>query len=201
MVDAVIAFSGIVAWALKIYSWMHIAAFLLSWVNADPYNPIVSFINRTTRPLWDWVGARVSPSLVPFAAYLALMLVLFAEISLPGIIRSAGITLGGHAPLESGVLNGFYYLILGALSISKSIIGFIFLLAIIWFILTLVNPPLNNPIVQTIMYLVDPLITPLQRVLPRAQIDLSPLILAGVTYFISELLGRLMYPLQAQLII
>ncbi|MCP4297956.1 MAG: YggT family protein [Proteobacteria bacterium] len=199
--EYVINLASMVAISLKIYGWMHIGAFLLSWVNADPYNPIVSFINRLTIPLWDWVRTRVPPVISPLAPYLALMLVLFGEIAVPGLLRSLGATLLEQIGLTDGVANSFFYLLIGALSILNSIIWFIFLLAVIWFVLTLVNPPLNNPIVRTIMYLVDPLLTPLQKLLPRAKIDLSPIVLAGLSFFISRLILQVLVPLQAELII
>jgi YggT family protein len=36
---------------LTIYMWIIIARAIISWVNPDPYNPIVSFLYRATEPL------------------------------------------------------------------------------------------------------------------------------------------------------
>lgn len=36
---------------LTIYKYVLIASVIISWVNADPYNPIVNFIYRVTEPL------------------------------------------------------------------------------------------------------------------------------------------------------
>ena len=36
---------------LTVYKYVLIAAALISWVNPDPYNPIVSFLYRMTEPL------------------------------------------------------------------------------------------------------------------------------------------------------
>jgi YggT family protein len=36
---------------LKIYSWIVIARAVLSWVNPDPYNPIVRFLYAVTEPV------------------------------------------------------------------------------------------------------------------------------------------------------
>ena len=36
---------------LTIYKYVLLARVIISWVNADPYNPIVSFIYRVTEPL------------------------------------------------------------------------------------------------------------------------------------------------------
>ncbi len=40
-----------VGWVLSIYTWVIIAAALISWVNPDPYNPIVQFLRRVTEPV------------------------------------------------------------------------------------------------------------------------------------------------------
>jgi YggT family protein len=45
--------------ALTIYMWVIIARALLSWVNPDPYNPIVRFLYNITEPLLYWVRRRV----------------------------------------------------------------------------------------------------------------------------------------------
>jgi len=36
---------------LNIYMWIIIGRALISWVNPDPYNPIVKFLYRATEPL------------------------------------------------------------------------------------------------------------------------------------------------------
>ncbi len=45
--------------ALHIYMWVIIARALLSWVNPDPYNPIVRFLYNVTEPVMAWVRRRV----------------------------------------------------------------------------------------------------------------------------------------------
>ena len=37
---------------LTLYMWVVIVAALLSWVNPDPYNPIVRFLRNATDPLY-----------------------------------------------------------------------------------------------------------------------------------------------------
>ncbi|MFH2129398.1 MAG: YggT family protein [bacterium] len=201
MTETILNLAAVTGWALKIYSWMHIAAFVLSWINADPNNAIVSLINRSTMPLWQWIGQKLPRQFVPFAPIFALMLVIFGEITLPGLIRSVGATVVGAIGIEAALKNIIFYLIYGGLYIVSNIIGFIFFLAIIWFVFTLVNPPLNNPIIRSIMFLIDPLITPLQRILPRTRIDLSPLVLALIAFFLREVVSRLMIPLQTGLVV
>jgi len=44
-------FTGII----EIYIWVVIIAALLSFVNPDPYNPIVQFLHRVTNPAYSFV--------------------------------------------------------------------------------------------------------------------------------------------------
>jgi YggT family protein len=61
---------------LSIYMWLIIARALLSWVNPDPYNPIVRFLYNVTEPVLGFVrrwvpivfgGLDLSPILVLLA--------------------------------------------------------------------------------------------------------------------------------------
>ncbi|MBW2689096.1 MAG: YggT family protein [Deltaproteobacteria bacterium] len=38
---------------LSIYFWIVIASALMSWVNPDPYNPIVRFLRSATEPVYN----------------------------------------------------------------------------------------------------------------------------------------------------
>ncbi len=38
---------------LSIYFWIVIARALISWVNPDPYNPIVRFLHNATDPVFN----------------------------------------------------------------------------------------------------------------------------------------------------
>lgn len=54
----VVEFAG---WLLNIYSWIIIAAALISWVNPDPRNPVVQFLRRATEPVLEPVRRRIPP--------------------------------------------------------------------------------------------------------------------------------------------
>lgn len=41
----------VIHYLLTIYLWLIIIRALLSWVNPDPYNPIVSFLYQVTEPV------------------------------------------------------------------------------------------------------------------------------------------------------
>ncbi len=53
------ALASILNLALTIYMWVIIVRALLSWVNPDPYNPIVRFLYNITEPVLGWIRQRV----------------------------------------------------------------------------------------------------------------------------------------------
>jgi YggT family protein len=53
------ALASILNLGLTIYLWLIIARALLSWVNPDPYNPIVRFLYNVTEPVLGWVRRRI----------------------------------------------------------------------------------------------------------------------------------------------
>ena len=73
-----IALANVVNFVLWAYMWIIIIRALLSWVNPDPYNPIVRFLSRVTepvlRPIRDrlptWrTGLDLSPLIVLLIIY------------------------------------------------------------------------------------------------------------------------------------
>lgn len=69
---------------LTVYKYILIATALISWVNPDPYNPIVSFLYRVTEPLLSRIrrympdtGAQDLSPIIAFALiYLAQIVIL-----------------------------------------------------------------------------------------------------------------------------
>lgn len=49
--NLVSALARVLSYALNIYMYIIIARALISWVNPDPYNPIVQFLYRITEPV------------------------------------------------------------------------------------------------------------------------------------------------------
>jgi YggT family protein len=71
------AVAYVIEMVLNIYMWIIIARALISWVNPDPYNPIVSFLYRATEPVLyrirrvmpDLGGLDLSPLIVILIIY------------------------------------------------------------------------------------------------------------------------------------
>ena len=75
-VNAIANLVNLVLWA---YTWILIARAVLSWVNPDPFNPVVRFLYRATEPVLRPVrqrlptyqmGLDLSPMVVMLGAYL-----------------------------------------------------------------------------------------------------------------------------------
>jgi YggT family protein len=66
-----------ITWLLDIYSYVIIAAALITWVSPDPRNPIVAFLRQVTEPVfapvrrllppWKTGGLDLSPLIVLIA--------------------------------------------------------------------------------------------------------------------------------------
>ena len=76
--NLLLAVAGILQIALWAYFWILIARVVLSWVNPDPFNPIVRLIYRATEPVLRPIryrlptagtGLDLSPMIVIIAIY------------------------------------------------------------------------------------------------------------------------------------
>jgi YggT family protein len=66
---------------LTIYAWIVIVAALISWVNPDPYNPIVRFLYSVTEPLFATVR-RLLPFQymgIDFSPLIVLLVIVFLD--------------------------------------------------------------------------------------------------------------------------
>src|SRR5438046_8870214 len=44
---------------LSLYFWIVIVAAVLTWIEPNPYNPIVRFLYGVTEPVFDWVREHI----------------------------------------------------------------------------------------------------------------------------------------------
>jgi YggT family protein len=80
MSNLIAAIAGVLDIVLTIYMWIVIVAALISWVNPDPYNPIIRFLHSVTEPVFGLVR-RVLP-LPPMGIDISPIIVLLAIIFL-----------------------------------------------------------------------------------------------------------------------
>ena len=71
---------------LEIYFWVIIARAVISWVNPDPYNPIVQFLQRVTDPVLYQIRKRLGMGSMgfDFSPIIAILLIMFLQIAVVG---------------------------------------------------------------------------------------------------------------------
>ena len=79
--NLLIAVAKVVDLALTIFMWIVIARAILSWVNPDPYNPIVRFIHNVTEPVLYQIRKRIPLNFgsIDFSPVLVLLAVIFLQ--------------------------------------------------------------------------------------------------------------------------
>jgi len=75
------AVAEVLHWVLNIFMWIVIARAILSWVNPDPYNPIVRFIHNVTEPVLYQIRRRIPLNFggMDFSPILVLLAVIFLQ--------------------------------------------------------------------------------------------------------------------------
>lgn len=69
--------------ALNLYMWIIIARALVSWVNPDPWNPIVQFLERATEPVLSPIRRRLGWQMgIDLSPLLALLAIVFLQYAL-----------------------------------------------------------------------------------------------------------------------
>ncbi|AII14380.1 putative membrane protein, YGGT family [Campylobacter iguaniorum] len=71
------------------YTWIIIAAALVSWVNPDPYNKIVQLLYRITNPAYELVRKTRIPTVfggIDIAPIIVLLALQFLDMFLVGIL-------------------------------------------------------------------------------------------------------------------
>jgi len=90
--NVILGIAKVLGVVLNIYMWVIIIRALLSWVNPDPYNPIVQFLTRITEPVlrplrklvptWK-LGVDLSP-------LIAILIIYFLEIAVVDTLARIG---------------------------------------------------------------------------------------------------------------
>ncbi len=79
---------------LFLYMWLIIVRALISWVNPDPWNPIVQFLARATDPVLIVIRRRVGLlGGIDVSPILAILLIMFLQYAVVQTIRDIGFRL------------------------------------------------------------------------------------------------------------
>jgi YggT family protein len=93
--NLVLTIARLVELLLWAYFWIIIARAVLSWVNPDPFNPIVRFLYRVTEPVLRPIRHRL-PTLamgLDLSPMVVLLGIYFLESFLVGSLRDLAISL------------------------------------------------------------------------------------------------------------
>ncbi len=87
MGNLIFAIAFLVEKALTIYLYIIIVSAILSWVNPDPYNPIVRFLRNVTEPVYQHIR-RYMPFLIvggiDLTPLVVIVIIQFLQIALVG---------------------------------------------------------------------------------------------------------------------
>jgi YggT family protein len=92
----VMAIAGLMDFLLTAYMWIIIGRAVISWVNADPYNPIVRFLIEATEPLLSRIRRFLPLSMggIDFSPMILIMGILFLQSFLVPTLKQIAIGIG-----------------------------------------------------------------------------------------------------------
>jgi YggT family protein len=75
------AIAIVLDYALTFFLWIVIARAVLSWVNPDPYNPIVRFIHNVTEPVLYRIRSKIPVNVggIDFSPIIVILGVVFLQ--------------------------------------------------------------------------------------------------------------------------
>jgi YggT family protein len=186
--NPMIALLTLLHYAIWLYMIIIIVRALLSWVNPDPYNPVVRFLRRATDPALYFIRRniplpRTALDVSPIVLLLALML-------LDTFIMKTLFDLRLNLPVN--ILRNILYACVIAL---QSILRIYMFIVIIRAIISWVNPDPYNFLVRAVYDITEPILYRVRRLLPVAAggFDFSPVIVIILLYAISNLLTFILY--------
>jgi len=76
-----LAVAQLIDFVLTAYMWIIIGRAVISWVNADPYNPIVRFLYEATEPLLGRIRRALPISMggIDFSPLILIMAIMFLQ--------------------------------------------------------------------------------------------------------------------------
>jgi YggT family protein len=84
------AVAMVVRYVLEAYMWIIIIRALISWVNADPWNPIVRFLHQVTEPVLRPIRRMLPATPIDFSPVIAILGIYFLQMFLvPVLLRAA----------------------------------------------------------------------------------------------------------------
>lgn len=92
----VMAIAQLLNFLLTAYMWIIIGRAVISWVNADPYNPIVRFLYEATEPVLSRIRQLLPMSFggIDFAPMILIMVIMFLQSFLVQTLKQLAVSMG-----------------------------------------------------------------------------------------------------------
>jgi len=89
-----LAIAKLINFVLSAYIWVVIARAVITWVNADPYNPIVRFLHQATDPLLVRIR-RVLPAMggLDLSPMVLILVIVFLQSFLVPTLQQIAVSL------------------------------------------------------------------------------------------------------------
>ena len=184
-----LTFGRLIYYGSFVYIWLIILRVLLTWVNPNPYTPVMRFLARVADPVLVRARRLVPFTLggLDFSPVLALIVISFA-----GSVLGKWLMLLGSGPQSPSLL--FILAVGELLSLIQSLLWLIIILMFIRLLMSLVRPSPYNIIVRIVFGLTEPLLAPLRRAFPPGPggLDFRPLVFLLILLLVQlVLLGSL----------
>lgn len=90
------ALAGIIDFLLTAYMWIIIGRAIISWVNADPYNPIVRFLYEATEPVLGRIRRVLPLSMggIDFSPMILIVAIMFLQSFLVPTLKHLAVGMG-----------------------------------------------------------------------------------------------------------
>jgi YggT family protein len=90
LTEFLIAVAKLIDYLLWAYMWIIIIRALVSWVNPDPWNPIVRFLHQVTEPVLRPIRRRMPDTGIDFSPVIAILAIYFLQgFLVPVLIKTA----------------------------------------------------------------------------------------------------------------
>ena len=91
-----IAIAEVLRLVLDVIFWLILVRALISWVNPDPFNPIVQFLYRATDPILEPIRRRLPFGPVDLSPIIVWIMIVFLQSFLIASLKDIGYDMRQH---------------------------------------------------------------------------------------------------------
>lgn len=91
--NLIMAVAQVLGMALTVVWWMILIRALVSWVNPDPFNPIVQVLHRITEPILEPIRRLLPPMAIDISPIIAFLFIVFLRTFLVQTLVEVGFRL------------------------------------------------------------------------------------------------------------